>query len=55
MEWPPRSGEHREFPEVDRAEWFAMDIAKEKILKGQVSLLEELTQVVGKDLAAENK
>jgi predicted NUDIX family NTP pyrophosphohydrolase len=55
MEWPPRSGKHQEFPEVDRAEWFAMDIAKEKILKGQVSLLEELMQLVEKDLAAENK
>jgi len=51
MEWPPRSGQRREFPEVDRAEWFAMDVAKEKILKGQVGLLEELVQRVKKDLA----
>ena len=48
MEWLPRSGKYQEFPEVDRAEWFAMDIAKEKILKGQVSLLEELSQLVEK-------
>ena len=42
MEWPPRSGKRTEFPEVDRAGWFALEIAKEKILKGQVGLLEEL-------------
>ena len=55
MEWPPRSGKYQEFAEVDRADWFGMNVAKEKILKGQVSLLEELTQVVEKDLAAENE
>jgi predicted NUDIX family NTP pyrophosphohydrolase len=51
MEWPPRSGKYQEFPEVDRAEWFTIDVAKEKILKGQVSLLEELVQILEKDLA----
>jgi predicted NUDIX family NTP pyrophosphohydrolase len=55
MEWPPRSGKYQEFPEVDRAEWFTMDLAKEKILKGQVGLLEELSQTIEKDLASENK
>ena len=45
MEWPPRSGKRQEFPEVDRAEWFTMEIAKEKILKGQVGFLEELRQL----------
>jgi predicted NUDIX family NTP pyrophosphohydrolase len=42
MEWPPRSGKRREFPEIDRAGWFSLDQAKQKILKGQLSLLEEL-------------
>ena len=42
MEWPPRSGKRKEFPEVDRAAWFTLDQAKQKILKGQLSLLEEL-------------
>ena len=51
MEWPPRSGQGREFPEVDRAEWFAMDVAKEKILKGQVDFLEQLASIVEKDPA----
>jgi predicted NUDIX family NTP pyrophosphohydrolase len=55
MEWPPRSGKYQEFPEVDCAEWFEMDVAKEKILKGQVSLLEELSQMIEKDLASENQ
>lgn len=42
IEWPPRSGKTREFPEVDRAEWFGFEIAKGKILNGQLPLLEEL-------------
>ncbi len=42
MEWPPRSAKKEEFPEVDRAAWFTIDQAKQKILKGQLSLLEEL-------------
>ena len=35
LEWPPKSGKMREFPEVDRAEWFSIGAAREKILKGQ--------------------
>ena len=42
MEWPPRSGKKKEFPEVDRAAWFTLDVAKGKILKSQLSLLEEV-------------
>jgi predicted NUDIX family NTP pyrophosphohydrolase len=42
MEWPPRSGKMREFPEVDRAAWCAVDEAREKILPSQIPLLEEL-------------
>lgn len=49
MEWPPRSGRFREFPEVDRAEWFDPDTAKEKILKGQRPLIEELQRLVRGD------
>jgi predicted NUDIX family NTP pyrophosphohydrolase len=55
LEWPPRSGKRQEFPEVDRAEWFTMDVAKEKILKGQVGLLEELRQILEKELATGNR
>ncbi|MCL4501871.1 MAG: NUDIX domain-containing protein [Deltaproteobacteria bacterium] len=46
LEWPPRSGRQQEFPEVDRAGWFGLDEAKEKIIKGQVGFLEELEQII---------
>ena len=42
MEWPPRSGRMREFPEVDRAAWLPLAEAKLKINKAQAALLEEL-------------
>lgn len=42
MEWPPRSGNQREFPEVDRAEWFDLAAAREKILPAQAELLDRL-------------
>ncbi len=44
MEWPPRSGKMREFPEIDRAEWFKINLARQKILKSQLGLLEQLEQ-----------
>lgn len=46
MEWPPKSGQFREFPEVDRAEWFSMEMAKQKILSSQIPLLVELEQLL---------
>ena len=46
MEWPPRSGKMQEFPEVDKAEWFVMDVAKTKVNPAQVALLEELGTVL---------
>jgi predicted NUDIX family NTP pyrophosphohydrolase len=48
MEWPPHSGKQQEFPEVDRAAWFNIETAREKILKGQLPLLEELEQLLSK-------
>ncbi len=42
LEWPPRSGKQQEFPEVDRAEWVALGVAREKLVKGQLLLLAEL-------------
>lgn len=42
MEWPPRSGTEREFPEVDRAEWFGLEAAREKINPAQAELLDRL-------------
>ncbi len=42
MEWPPRSGKIQSFPECDRAEWFSLDQAKEKILKAQAEFIGRL-------------
>jgi len=42
MEWPPRSGYRRSFPEVDRAEWFLPADAREKILRGQIEFINRL-------------
>lgn len=42
LEWPPRSGRTREFPEIDRAEWFALDAARERINPAQAAFLERL-------------
>jgi predicted NUDIX family NTP pyrophosphohydrolase len=44
MEWPPRSGSQQEFPEVDRAEWFDLGRAREKILPAQAELLDRLLE-----------
>jgi predicted NUDIX family NTP pyrophosphohydrolase len=41
MEWPPKSGKFQEFAEIDRAEWFTLDLAMEKIIEAQRPLLEE--------------
>jgi predicted NUDIX family NTP pyrophosphohydrolase len=42
IEWPRGSGEQREFPEIDRAEWFDAATARRKLVGGQVALLEAL-------------
>ncbi|HET7884997.1 MAG TPA: NUDIX domain-containing protein [Bradyrhizobium sp.] len=42
IEWPPRSGRHQQFPEIDRAAWFDLASAYEKINAGQRALLERL-------------
>lgn len=46
MEWPPRSGSTREFPEVDRAAWFPIAEAERRILPGQAGFLRELATLV---------
>ena len=42
LEWPPKSGRHQEFPEIDRAAWFTLEAARHKISKGQKSFLDQL-------------
>jgi predicted NUDIX family NTP pyrophosphohydrolase len=45
-EWPPRSQRMQEFPEVDRAEWFAPDEAKRKSILAQGELIDELLTIL---------
>jgi predicted NUDIX family NTP pyrophosphohydrolase len=45
VQWPPRSGRTLEIPEVDRAEWFTVEVAREKINPAQVTLLERLGEL----------
>ena len=46
MEWPPKSGKRATFPEVDRAEWFELEPARQKINPAQADLLDSLTALV---------
>jgi predicted NUDIX family NTP pyrophosphohydrolase len=47
MEWPPRGGRIASFPEVDRAEWFRLDEAHERMIEGQRPLLGRLEALIG--------
>lgn len=47
MEWPPRSGRQAEFPEVDRAEWFDLEAARDKLVAAQAELVDRLAERVG--------
>jgi predicted NUDIX family NTP pyrophosphohydrolase len=46
MEWPPGSGRRRTFPEIDRAEWFALDLARDKIIPAQRAFLDRLVREI---------
>lgn len=46
MEWPPRSGKTKAFPEIDRAGWFSIDAAREKINERQVRFIDELEKLI---------
>jgi predicted NUDIX family NTP pyrophosphohydrolase len=48
LEWPPKSGRRREFPEVDRAAWLSLGQAAQKILPGQRGFLLELATVLAR-------
>jgi predicted NUDIX family NTP pyrophosphohydrolase len=47
LEWPPKSGRKQSFPEVDRAAWFALGEARQKILPGQAAFLDRLRERLG--------
>jgi predicted NUDIX family NTP pyrophosphohydrolase len=46
MEWPPKSGRQMSFPEIDRADFFDVAAATQKIKSGQEALIDELTRIV---------
>src|SRR5256885_11772777 len=50
IEWPPKSGQHKSFPEIDRVGWFDLTIAREKILTYQRPFLEELERLLRSQL-----
>jgi predicted NUDIX family NTP pyrophosphohydrolase len=45
IEWPPRSGKKQSFPEIDRAAWFDIEVAKVKINAAQAELIDSLIQI----------
>jgi predicted NUDIX family NTP pyrophosphohydrolase len=49
MEWPPRSGNTAEFPEVDRAGWFDLDEALVKVTKGQRPIISAFAAKLAED------
>jgi len=51
LEWPPKSGRLQSFPEVDRAQWFTLDEAREKILPGQRPFIDRLLERLGQQSA----
>jgi predicted NUDIX family NTP pyrophosphohydrolase len=46
MIWPPKSQQIQSFPEVDRADWFPLELAREKINPGQIPLLDQLEKIL---------
>lgn len=51
VEWPPRSGRMAKFPEIDRADWFPLEVAREKIHHGRTRFLDQLQHLVGEEPA----
>lgn len=46
MEWPPRSGRIQSYPEVDRADWFELSVARQKVISGQRPFLDRLKRIL---------
>jgi predicted NUDIX family NTP pyrophosphohydrolase len=52
IEWPPKGGRMKSFPEIDRAAWFDLPVARVKILESQRSLLDRLAELVQRGSAS---
>jgi predicted NUDIX family NTP pyrophosphohydrolase len=52
IEWPPRSGRTQEFPEVDRAGWFAPGEARQRLVPAQAELVDRLLDRLGRPRAS---
>lgn len=50
IEWPPKSGQQQEFPEVDKVGWFSLEIAAQKLNSYQVPFIERLADMLGANL-----
>jgi len=48
LEWPPRSGRTQSFPEIDRAEWFRLDAAREKLNPAQAAFVDRLETLLAR-------
>jgi len=48
LEWPPRSGRHQQFPELDRVEWLDLDTARVKLVVSQRPLLDRLVELLAR-------
>ena len=46
LEWPRGSGQRRTFPEIDRAAWFTIEVARDKLVKGQRAFVDALLRLV---------
>ena len=46
MEWPPKSGQQKQFPEIDRAEFFDLETARRKVKAAQAGLIDELEMIL---------
>jgi predicted NUDIX family NTP pyrophosphohydrolase len=48
LEWPPRSGRTQTVPEIDRAEWFGLDAAREKLNPAQAAFVDRLEALLAR-------
>ena len=48
LEWPPRSGRTQQIPEIDDARWFSLEVSRQKVVKGQVAMLDALVTLIAK-------